>query len=248
MFDLTGKVALITGASSGMGRASALALARQGASVVIAARRVEKLEELKKEIEVKRGKALVVPLDVLKKEDIEHAVDQTITTFGKLDILLNNAGIVEYAPFLELKEEQWDRVIDTNLKGYFLVAQAAAKAMSTQKKGVIINVASISSGGVGGAFPQLAHYTASKGGVIGLTAAMALDLGALGIRVNTIAPGAIQTEMNPSGSIKGLENRLSVKRVGQPEDIAAGVIYLASDEAGYVTGTTLYIDGGWIAS
>lgn len=248
MFNLTGKVALVTGASSGMGRASALALAGQGTSVAIAARRVEKLEELKKEIEAKGGKALVVAMDVTKKETIQAAVDETVKTFGKLDILLNDAGTLSYAAFVDLTEEQWDKVLTTNLKGYFLVGQMAARQMVKQKSGVIVNIASIASGGIGCGFPMLAHYASSKGGVIALTETMAMELGPMGIRVCAIAPGAIQTEMNPTDDVSAYINRLAVKRVGKPEEIAAGVVYLVSDEAGYTTGSTLYIDGGWTAS
>ena len=248
MFDLTNKVALITGASSGIGRASAIALAGQGASVAIAARRVEKLEELKKEIEGKGGKALVIPMDVTKRESVDAGIAQTVVTFGRLDILLNNAGALDHSPFLEMQEEKWDLIIDTNLKGYYYVAQAAAKEMAKNKWGRIINVASIASGGIGVGIAQLVHYTASKGGVIGFTEALAVELSTNGILVNAIAPGAIDTEMIKGVDMTPFLGRLAVKRVGKPEEIAAAVVYLASDEASYTTGATLYIDGGWTAS
>ena len=248
MFDLANKVALITGASSGIGRASAIALAGQGASVAIAARRVEKLEELKKEIEGKGGKALVIPMDVTKRESVDAGIAQTVVTFGRLDILLNNAGALDHSPFLEMQEEKWDLIIDTNLKGYYYVAQAAAKEMAKNKWGRIINVASIASGGIGVGIAQLVHYTASKGGVIGFTEALAVELSTNGILVNAIAPGAIDTEMIKGVDMTPFLGRLAVKRVGKPEEIAAAVVYLASDEASYTTGATLYIDGGWTAS
>jgi NAD(P)-dependent dehydrogenase (short-subunit alcohol dehydrogenase family) len=253
MFDLTGKVAIVTGASSGMGRASAIALANQGAKVVIGARRMDKLEAVAAEIkslpaQAGHGKeALAVQLDVLKKSDIENIVATTVKTFGHLDILLNDAGALDYSPFLEIKEEKWDLLLDTNLKGYFLMAQTAAREMAKQKYGRIINIASIASGGVGIGFPMLAHYTASKGGVVGLTEAMAGELGPMGITVNAIAPGGINTEMANGGDISPYVNRLAIKRIGKPEEIAAAVIYLASDEAAYTTGITMNIDGGWLA-
>lgn len=248
MFDLTGKVAFITGASSGIGRASAAALAGQGASVAIAARRIEKLEELKKEIEGKGGKALVIALDVTNKEQVSTGISKVVETFGRLDILVNNAGALDYSPFLEMTEEKWDLIIDTNLKGYYYVSQAAAREMAKNNRGRIINIASIASGGIGMGMPQLVHYTASKGGVIGFTEALAQELGPMGILVNAIAPGAIDTEMTKGTDIKQFEGRLAVKRIGKPEEIAAAVVYLASDEASYTTGATLYIDGGWTAS
>jgi NAD(P)-dependent dehydrogenase (short-subunit alcohol dehydrogenase family) len=253
MFDLTGKVAIVTGASSGMGRASAIALANQGAKVVIGARRMDKLEAVAAEIkslpaQAGHGKeALAVQLDVLKKSDIENIVATTVKTFGHLDILLNDAGALDYSPFLEIKEEKWDLLLDTNLKGYFLMSQTAAREMAKQKYGRIINIASIASGGVGIGFPMLAHYTASKGGVVGLTEAMAGELGPMGITVNAIAPGGINTEMANGGDISPYVNRLAIKRIGTPEEIAAAVIYLASDEAAYTTGITMNIDGGWLA-
>ncbi|MBI3576859.1 SDR family NAD(P)-dependent oxidoreductase, partial [Candidatus Gottesmanbacteria bacterium] len=141
MFDLTGKVAFVTGASSGIGRASAIALAMQGAKVAIAARRFDKLQALAGEIKSRGKEALAVQMDVTQKADIEAAVAQTVKTFGRLDILLNNAGVAEFAPFLDMTEDQWDKTIDTNLKGYFLVAQAAAREMAKNKWGRIINIA-----------------------------------------------------------------------------------------------------------
>lgn len=247
MFDLTGKVALITGASSGIGRASALALATQGAKVVVAARRLDKLQALVAEIKNHGKDALAVAMDVTKKTEIDAAIAETIKTFGRLDILLNNAGALDYSPFLTMTEEKWDFVIDTNLKGYFFVAQAAAREMAKNKWGRIINIASIASGGVGIGMAQIVHYTASKGGVVGLTEAMAVELGPMGILVNAIGPGGIDTEMTKGMDMSAFNARLSVKRIGKPEEIAAAVVYLASDEASYTTGATLYVDGGWLA-
>lgn len=247
MFDLTGKVALVTGASSGIGRASALALANQGAKVVVAARRLDRLQALVAEIKNHGKDALAIQMDVTKKTDVDAAVASTVQAFGRLDILLNNAGALDYSPFLEMTEEKWDLVIDTNLKGYFLVAQAAAREMAKNKWGRIINIASIASGGAGVGMAQLVHYTASKGGVIGMTEALATELGQYNILVNAIGPGGIDTEMTKGADVSSFANRLSVKRLGKPEEIAAAVIYLASEEAAYTTGSTLYVDGGWLA-
>lgn len=252
MFDLTGKVALVTGASSGIGRASALALAMQGAKVAVAARRIDKLQALAAEIKQHGKEALPIQMDVTKKTDIDAAVALTVKTFGRLDILLNNAGVAEFAPALDMTEGQWDKTIDTNLKGYFFAAQAAAKEMVKNKWGRIINIASIASGGVGIGFSQIAHYCASKGGIVGMTEALADEWAANGILVNAIGPGVIETEMT-EGMLKdpkqaeALLARAPLKRAGKPEEIAAAVAFLASDEASYITGATLYVDGGWLA-
>ena len=252
MFDLTGKVALVTGASSGIGRASAIALAMQGAKVVVAARRIDKLTALAAEIKSRGKEALAVQMDVTKKTDIDAAIAQTVATFGGLDILLNNAGVAEFAPFLDMTEAQWDKTIDTNLKGYFLVAQAAAREMAKTKWGRIIMISSIASAGVGVGFPQIAQYCASKGGVIGLVESMADELAPMGILVNAIGPGVIESEMT-EGMLKdpkqaeALLARAPLKRAGKAEEIASAVVYFASDEASYTTGATLYVDGGWLA-
>lgn len=251
MFDLTGKVALVTGASSGMGRATAIALANQGAKVVAAARRMDKLESLVEEIKKQGNEALPVAMDVTKRADVDRAVTLAVMTYGKLDILVNNAGYLDYSPFLDLKEEAWDKVIDTNLKGYFYAAQAAAREMSKTKWGRIINIASIASGGVGVGFPMIAHYCASKGGVIGLTEALAGELGPSNITVNAIGPGGVTTEMTQGTSEeakKAMTARLPIKRFGTGEEIAAAVVYFASEEAAYTTGATLYVDGGWLVT
>ncbi len=253
MFDLSGKVALVTGASSGIGRSSALALANQGAKVVGAARRLDRLQALVAEIKSRGKEALAVQMDVTKKVDIENAIAQTVKTLGRLDILLNNAGIAEFAPFLEMTEEQWDKTIDTNLKGYFMVAQTAAKEMAKNKWGRIVNIASIASGGVGVGFPSIAHYCASKGGVVGFTEALAAELAPLGILVNAIGPGLIESEMTQDilkdpQQMQYFKSRIPLKRPGKPEEIAATVVFLASEEASYITGTTFYVDGGWLAS
>lgn len=253
MFNLTGKVALVTGASSGIGRASALALASQGAKVALAARRVEKLEAVAAEIKALGKEALVIPTDILKKEDVVNAVAMTVKTFGKLDILLNNAGVGAISTTLEMPESDWDKVVDTNLKAYFFMAQTAIKEMAKNKWGRVINIASILSGGVGSGMAGAVNYCASKGGVVSLTEALADEFAPMGITVNAIGPGFIETEMTESVKAmpdfyNGLLARIPMKRFGKAEEIAATVVYLASNEASYTTGATFYIDGGWTAS
>lgn len=251
MFDLTGKVALVTGASSGIGWASAIALASQGAQVVVAARRKDKLTNLVTNITTSGHQAVAIVTDVTKRSQVDAAVEKAVTTFGQLDILVNNAGVLDYSSFLDLQEASWDNIIDTNLKGYFYAAQTAARHMAKQKRGRIINIASIASGGVGVGFPMISHYVASKGGIIGLTEALAGELGPLGITVNAIGPGGVETEMTQGMSEdqkKSLTARLPIQRMGKAEEIAAAVVYFASDEAAYTTGATLYVDGGWLTT
>lgn len=250
--DLTGQVAIVTGASSGIGRASATALAKQGAKVTLAARRVEKLEEAKKEIERLGGKALVVKTDVLEKDEIENMVQETIKKWGKIDILLNNAGIAMTKPFLDLTQEDWDRTLEVNLRGQFLCAQAVSREMKKQKSGRITNIASVASGQVGIGAAGAAHYCASKGGVAALTEALAVELAPFNINVNCIAPGLVETEM--TGGIlqdeqmrKALLSKIPKGRPGKAEEIANVVVFLASREAEYVNGAMWVVDGGWLA-
>jgi NAD(P)-dependent dehydrogenase (short-subunit alcohol dehydrogenase family) len=170
--------------------------------------------------------------------------------WSKLDILVNNAGVVEFSPFESITEEQWDKILDVNLKGQFLCSKAAVKIMGSGAR--IINIASIASGGVGVGFANTAHYTASKGGVVALTENMAIDLGKKGVNVNAVGPGVIETDMTKAmlGDEKtkaGLLARIPKGRMGKPEDIGAAVAFLASDEADYITGAVLYVDGGWLA-
>lgn len=253
MFDLTGKVALVTGASSGIGRSSALALARQGATVVVAARRTDRLQALAQEIVGMGREALPVTMDVTKKETVTAAVAKTVELYGRLDILLNNAGVAEFASFMDMTDEQWDKTIDTNLKGYFWTAQAAAREMAKHNWGRIVNIASIASGGVGVGFSAIAHYCASKGGIVAMTEALAIELAPMGILVNCIGPGVILSEMTEAmlkdpKQAEGMLARSPLKRAGKPEEIASAVVYFASDESSYTTGSTLYVDGGWLSN
>lgn len=251
--DLTGQVAIITGARRGMGKSHALVLARSGAKVVVSDISQEDCEEVVKEIKKFGGEALAVKCDVTKKEEVEKMVESAVNQWGRVDILVNNAGIAQFKPFLEMTEEEWDRTLDINLKGYFLCAQACAKEMAKQKSGVIVNIASVAMGQVGVGFPNTAHYCASKGGIVGMTEALAIELAPYNIRVNVISPGVIETPMIDSikqdpKSMEGILARVPMRRVGRPEEVSNLVLFLASDESSYMTGSTVVIDGGWLAN
>ncbi|OGZ76868.1 MAG: hypothetical protein A3G45_00735 [Candidatus Staskawiczbacteria bacterium RIFCSPLOWO2_12_FULL_37_15] len=251
--DLSGKVAVITGARRGMGRTHALTLARAGAKVVLADISQEECEAVVQEIKKERGEAIAIKCDISSKTEVDNLIQKTVERFGKIDILVNNAGICQFNPFLEMKEEDFKKVIDVNLKGYFLCAQATAKEMAKQKKGAIVNIASIAMGQVGAGFAGLTHYCASKGGIVAMAEAMSLELAPLGIRVNTIAPGAIDTPMvaEVKQDMKTLEASLAkipLGRMGKPEEISNAVLFLASDESSYMTGSVVVVDGGWTAS
>jgi NAD(P)-dependent dehydrogenase (short-subunit alcohol dehydrogenase family) len=252
MFDLSNKVAIVTGARRGIGRGIALALAKAGADVVVSDLNLEDCQKVVEEIEALGRKGLAVKCDVTQISEVDQLVQKTVDELGKLDILVNNAGIVEFKPFLELTEDDWDKVLEVNLKGYFLCAQAAAKEMVKNNGGRIVNIASIASGQVGIGYPQIAHYCASKGGITALTEALALELSPQGINVNAIGPGVIETEMTKGmlgdeQTKQGILMRVPKKRVGRPEDIGAAAVFFASDEADYITGATLFVDGGWLA-
>jgi NAD(P)-dependent dehydrogenase (short-subunit alcohol dehydrogenase family) len=253
MFDLDGKVAIITGARRGIGRGIALALAEAGADVVVSDISLEDCQKVVVEIEGLGRKGLAVKCDVTQKSEVDEMIKKTVEELGKVDILVNNAGILgESKPFLEMSEEEWDKVLAVNLKGQFLCAQAAAKEMVKNKWGRIINIASIASGQTGIGYPLIAHYCASKGGITAMTEALALELSPLGINVNAIGPGVIGTEMTrdmlaDEKAKQGTLVRVPKGRVGRPEDIGAAAVFLASDEADYITGTVLVVDGGWLA-
>lgn len=251
MFSLQGKNALVTGASRGIGAGIAKALAEQGANVAINyVASEDKAEWVSGEVRGMGRDSFIVKADVSKRNDVVAMFDEVRNRWGRIDILVNNAGVLSFGEFEKIPEEEWDRVINTNLKGQFLCSQQAVLQMKEVNYGRIINIASISSGGVGVSFPQIAHYTASKGGVIGLTENMASDLGPFGITVNAIAPGAINTDMGKidDNTRKALINRLPRKRIGEPRDIGAAAAFLASDEADYITGAVLYVDGGWLTT
>jgi len=249
---LNNKIAIVTGARRGMGRAIALALAREGANVVVSDVSQEDCQKVVDEIEKLGRKGLALKCDVSSSNDVEDMVKRTVAEFGRVDILVNNAGILTFKPFLELTDEDWDKTLSVNLKGQFLCARAAARVMAKNKWGRIINIASISSGGCGIAFPLIAHYTASKGGVIALTEALALELTSQGINVNAICPGAIDTDMSKGvkegGQLEQVLARIPKGRLGQPEEIANLAVFLASEEADYISGAPIVIDGGWLTT
>ncbi len=252
MFSLSGKKALVTGGSRGIGKGIALALAEQGADVAVNYHsKVEEAQKVVEEVKAMGRDAFVVQADVSNSEEVNRMFEEVKNKWGRLDILVNNAGVLTYSPFETLTEKDWDFVINTNLKGQFLCAQQAAKMMEANKWGRIINIASISSGGVGVGFKNLTHYTASKGGVIGMTENMALELAPKGINVNAIAPGSIETDMAKGSldekALQALLMSVPKGRIGQPKDIGAAAAFLASEEADYITGVTLYVDGGWLA-
>lgn len=253
MFDLTGKVALITGSRRGMGKTHAEALAKQGAKVVITDIDAGECEPVVAGIKEAGGEAVCYKLNVTDAAEVDSVIADVVRVFGRLDILVNNAGIYAPKPALELTEAEWDKTIAINLKGEFLCAQRAAKEMAKQKWGRIINIASIASGQVGVGIAGGAHYTASKGGIIGMSETLAVEWAPLGINVNVIAPGAIDTPMTSAGNMSKemleafLTAKIPMKRIGRPEEVSAMVVFLASDEASYVTGATFYVDGGWLA-
>lgn len=252
MVNLKNKAAIVTGARRGMGRTHALALAEAGARVVVSDISKEDCQKVVNEIEKKGGEAMALKCDVSKKKEVEEMVKKAKKKFGKIDILVNNAGIAQFVPFLEMAEEEWDRTLDINLKGYFLCAQAVAKEMAKQKSGVIINIASVAMGQQGIGFSNIAHYCASKGGIVGMTEALAVELAPYNIRVNAVSPGMIETPMigpvkKDPKMIKGIMGRVPMGRVGKPEEVSNLVRFLASDESSYMTGSTIVVDGGWLA-
>jgi len=253
MFELTNKVALVTGARRGMGKTHSLALARQGAKVVVTDINQEECQALVEEIKKQGGEAIALKLDVSKKAEVDSVFDEVIRHFGHLDILVNNAGLYFSKMALELTEEDWEKMMAVNLKGEFLCAQRAAKEMAKNKWGRIINIASVASGQTGVGIAGGAHYTASKGGIIGLSETLAIEWAPLGINVNVIAPGAIDTPMvsaaqMPEEAMKAMLARIPLKRIGKPEEVSAVVVFLASEESSYITGATFYVDGGWLAA
>lgn len=240
MFNLTDKVAIVTGSARGIGQAIAVELAKHGADIVVADI-IDGKETVNKVKSLKR-KSMFVKIDVSKKSNIDNLVNQTIKNFKKIDILVNNAGIFVPSPSLKETEKGFIRTIDINLKGYFLCAQAALKEMIKRKKGVIINIASVA--GLFG-YSSAAAYCASKGGIITLTKSLATEYGKLGIRINAICPGVIDTAMTKGINKKQLLSKIPLLRIGKPTDIAGAAVYLASDASSYMTGQLLVIDGGW---
>jgi len=243
---LSGRVAFVTGASQGIGRACALRLAQDGAAVAVAARNQEKLNELVSEISGAGGKAAAFPLDVADEEQVKSTVKAAIAQFGKIDILVNNAGVTRDQLVMRMKRADWDAVLQTNLTSAYLCIQQVIGSMLKQRWGRIINITSV--------FGQMgqagqANYAASKAGLIGLTMAVAREVGSRNITCNAVAPGFIETAMTAVLSDEFKQNavkQIPLGRVGTPEDVAAAVVFLASDGASYITGHVLNVNGGML--
>lgn len=245
LFDLTGKYALVVGASSGLGRQFAKALARQGATVAIAARRVNKLEETKAQVEELGAKCIAVSCDVCNEESIIKCVETVMAEFGRIDILCNNAGIATFGEFTETSTDDWDRTFDVNLRGMYIMSREVGKVMKEQKYGRIINTASISAHG---GDPVTAAYCASKAGVVNFTRALACAMGPYNVTVNAIGPGVFLSEITEA-DLDGpmtiaYKNSVPLHRIGKEGELDGILIYFASDASSYCTGQTIYVDGG----
>ena len=244
MFSLKDKVAVVTGASQGIGRDTALALAQAGAKVAVAARSEEKLAALVTEIEAAGGTALAVKMDVADADQVKAGFKQVIEKFGRLDILVNNAAITRDGLSMRMKQDDWEAVLKTNLTGAHLCIQQALSSMMRVRAGRIINISSVvaQSGNAG-----QANYVAAKAGLIGLTKAIAIEIASRNITVNAVAPGFIETPMTDvlADKVKEeLKTRIPLGRMGSAREVAAAIVFLASDEAGYITGHVLNVNGG----
>jgi NAD(P)-dependent dehydrogenase (short-subunit alcohol dehydrogenase family) len=246
LFDLTGKVAIVTGASRGLGQSFARALAAAGADLVLTSRRAESLREFQREIEGMGRRALALALDVREQESIRQMAAQAAAHFGRIDILVNNAGCNVRKPALDVTWDDWNLILDTNLRGTFFVSQAVAPHMIALRRGRIINIGSVTA--VAG-YAGLGPYGASRGGVKQLTMSLADDWGVHGLTVNCLAPGWFKTAQNAvlyenQEWVRYLCDRIPLKRPGQPRDLDGAIVFLASDASEYMTGQTLLIDGG----
>lgn len=246
-FSLEGKITYVTGASRGIGKAIALAFAEYGADVAVAARTVEDLEQTAKEIRALGRRALVLPTDVTDSKQIEDSIARTIAELGGLEVVVNNAGGSRFmSPMIGVREEGWDKSINVNLKSVFLVCKAVGPHLLNQGKGSVINISSVA--GIHGS-PTLSFYSAAKHGVIGITKTLAREWATLGVRVNAISPGAVDTEIwgslaDDPNFVEMSKTGIPMGRWGRPEEIAGAAVYLASDTSTFMTGANIVIDGG----
>jgi NAD(P)-dependent dehydrogenase (short-subunit alcohol dehydrogenase family) len=247
--SLEGKVAVVTGGSRGIGRSIAIGFAEAGADVVVASRNPDDLEKVVREIEAVGRRALAVPANVSVKAEVDDMVQKAVAGFGTIDILVNNAAMNIMRPLVELREDGWDKVMNVCLKGYFLCSQAVAKVMVEKRSGNIVNIAST---GAAKAAVGLGAYGIAKAGVVMLTQLLAVELAGYGVRVNAIGPSLVRTKFsepmwaNPD-ALKALEATIPLGRIAEPEDIMSVALFLVSDASKYVTGQTLYVDGGTLA-
>lgn len=243
---LDGKVAIVTGGSSGIGRASAIAFAQEGAKVIVAARRIEEGEQTVRLAQEAGGEALFVKTDVTKAEEIEALVGTTLDKYGRLDFAFNNAGVGKPAPLTQRTEEDWNWEIDVNLKAVWLCMKYQIPPMLNTRSGAIVNMASMGGAAIG--VPNFSSYEAAKGGVVGLTRAAAMEYASQGIRVNAVSPGIIATDILSNLSPEDLQQmsaNVPMQRLGGAEEVAAAVVWLCSDGASYITGQNIVIDGGY---
>jgi NAD(P)-dependent dehydrogenase (short-subunit alcohol dehydrogenase family) len=247
-FTLSGKVAIVTGARQGIGKAIALALAEAGADIAICDRVIEdgELNAVAEEVKRLGRRSLAVQADITQRAEVDGLVKRVVAEFGVIDILVNNAAVNIMAPLLELREDGWDRVIDTDLKGYYLCSQAVGKKMVDQKRGNIINIASTAAIA---AAPEMGAYCIAKAGVVMLTRVLAVELAQYNIRVNAIAPYMVKTKFSQPlwsdpETLKQIECEIPLGRLAEPGDIIGAVLFLASDASSYITGHTIIVDGG----
>ena len=249
MGRFTNKIAFVTGASRGIGKAIAERFAEEGAKVALISENNEDLNQTADEFQALGYEVLPILADVSDSNQVEKAVERTVEQWGRIDILANNAGIAWEEDFLEIKDDNWRRMLDVNLNGMFYTAQRVSRQMAKQGEGVIINMASTN--GIVGE-DKFAHYNASKGGIVLLTKTMALELGRYNIRVNAVCPGYIQTPMSEAIDDQAfvddyIRNKIPLGKVGKPKDVAGVYAFLASDDAAFITGTEIIVDGGQLA-
>jgi 2-dehydro-3-deoxy-D-gluconate 5-dehydrogenase len=247
LFDLTGKIAMITGASRGLGRAMAIGMAQAGATVVAIGRDKAALEETADAIDLQGGNSKILRLDICDDQAIQEMMDTVMASFGRIDILVNNAGVSAMNRTSEISKAEWNRIIDTNLNAVFVISKAVGEQMIARRQGNIVNIASV----LGKmASNRALHYCASKAAIMHMTRALALEWAAYNIRVNCIAPGFFKTEMTKVQQEDDrhrtfLINKIPLRRLGEPEEIIGSVLFLSSDASKYVTGSTVFVDGGY---